>query len=98
MDENTNLTKKYRMNFSEENRLRNFHNKDAISALNKKNYIKNSNTCFNKTNINKDITTINNSEKKEHNIFLLADKKFITPIKIQKDENYSKFLPILEND
>ena len=98
MDENTNLTKKYRMNFSEENRLRNFHNKDAISALHKKNYIKNSNTCFNKTNINKDITTINNSEKKEHNIFLLADKKFITPIKIQKDENYSKFLPILEND
>ena len=93
-----NFQKKYGASFLEENRLRNFLNKECISTLYNKNYSKNINTFFIRGNLTKDITPINNQGKKEFNNLFSTDKKNITPIKIQKDYSDSKYLPLLEND
>ena len=97
MNENNSSAQKYKMNFSEENRLRNYPNA-CVSSLHKKNIFKNNNTCFNKSNLTKDINFINDFEKKRYNNLFLLNSKIITPIKIQKDDSASKILPILVNE
>ena len=90
------ITKKFRINFSEENRLRNVNNKQYIISLHKRAFLKNSTTCFNKSNLTKEIYNNNNLDIKEYNNFILTNKNVITPIKIQYDVATSKFLPMLE--
>ena len=90
------ITKKFRIHFSEENRLRNINNKQYISSLHKRAFIKNSNTCFNKSNLPKEKYTNNNLDIKEYNNFILTNKNIITPIKIQYDASTSKYLPMIE--
>ena len=90
------ITKKFRINFSEENRLRNVNNKQYIASLHKRAFIKNSTTCFNKSNLTKEIYNNNNLDIKEYNNFILTNKNIITPIKIQYDVSTSKFLPMIE--
>ena len=100
MDESNNLIKKYKMNYSEENRLRNFPKNECVSSLHKKNYLNNNYTCFNKSNFTKDLNVINNNnlEIKQYNNLFLLNPKMISPIKIQRDDSFSKILPILSND
>ena len=99
MEENINyFQKKIEANLIGENRLRNYLNKECVSTLFNKNYANNSNTFFTKRNLTKDIVIINNAGIKEFNNFILANKKNIIPIKIQKDYLNDKYLPLLESD
>ena len=98
MDESNKLAKKYKINFSEENRLRKYTKNESISSLHKKAYLKNNNTCFNKSNLTRDKNTTNNIGNLYYNNLFLINHKIITPVKIQKDDSDSKFLPILVNE
>ena len=99
MEENINyFQKKIEANLIGENRLRNYLNKECVSTLFNKNYANNSNTFFTKRNLTKDIVINNNAGIKEFNNFILANKKNIIPIKIQKDYLNDKYLPLLESD
>ena len=98
MDESNKLIKTYKINFSEENRLRKYSKNENISSLHKKAYLKNNNTCFNKSNLTKDINATNNIGSLYYNNLFLINHKIITPVKIQKDDSSSKFLPILVNE
>ena len=98
MDEKNNLTKKYKMNLSEERRLRKFSKNEYISSLHKKTYFKSNNTCFNKSNLARDINVVNNNRNMDFNNHFLLNHKKVTPIKILKDDGSSKFLPVLINE
>ena len=94
------LSKKYNMNFSEESRLKKYPKNVYISSLHTKNYLKNKNnsTCFNKSNLTKDIKLINNLDIKQNENLFFPNAKIILPIKIQNDATSPKIFPIIVND
>ena len=99
MDENNSLQMRYRLHFSEENRLRKNQYKNSFSSLHKKNILNNNKTCFNKSNnCTKEVNILNNNKEfNSDNTLFLSSKKIITPIKIQKDIS-KKILPLLLTD
>ena len=77
MDESNKLAKKYKINFSEENRLRKYTKNESISSLHKKAYLKNNNTCFNKSNLTKDINATNNIGSLYYNNLFLINLTYV---------------------